>query len=59
MKGGIVSVMFLLGSEIPVTEQLVHVISSQVQWEVFDGVQWLMDGGDCQCCFSFSRTVCS
>jgi hypothetical protein len=61
MKGGTVLVIFMFWRDSLVTDEpsVLQLISGQIQWEEFDEVQWLRDGGFCQCCFSFSRTVCS
>jgi hypothetical protein len=61
MKGGTVPKIFMFCRDSPVTDEpsVLQLISGQIQWEEFDGVQWLRDGGFCQCCFSFSRTACS
>jgi hypothetical protein len=61
MKGGTVPMIFMFWRDSPVTDEpsVLQLISGQIQWEEFDEVQWLRDGGFCQCCFSFSRTACS
>lgn len=59
MNGGNVPFMFMLVKFSSVTEPSVQAISGQVQCDEFDAAQWLMGGGFCQCCFSFSRTACS
>jgi len=61
MKGGTVLVIFMFWRDSLVTDEpsVLQLISGQIQWEEFDEVQWLRDGGFYQCCFSFSRTACS
>lgn len=60
MKGGTGFVRSTLYRVNPVTEFPVQLSSGQAQWEaVFDEIQWLRAGGDCQYELSFSRTACS